>query len=60
MTDEEDRERASVHEDRMSKRQSEGMKGGIERVHDRLDKKNKRNDAVKEWLHRQTYSNTPE
>lgn len=28
MTDEEDRERASVHEDRMSKRQSEGMKGG--------------------------------
>lgn len=45
MTDEEDRERASLHEDRMSKRRSEGMEGGTEGVDDRLDKK--WNDAVK-------------
>lgn len=36
MTDKQDRERASMHEDRMSKRQSEGMEGG--RWRDRLDK----------------------
>lgn len=44
MTDEEDGEEGGVHEDRMSKRQREGIEG----VDARLDKKNKRNDAVKE------------
>lgn len=48
MTDEEDRERASSHEGRMSKRQSEGMEGGALGVDDRLDEKNKRNDRVQE------------
>lgn len=48
MTDEQDRERAGLHEDRMSKRQSEGMEGGTQGVDDRLDKKNKGNDAVKD------------
>lgn len=33
-------QRASLHEDRMSKRQSEGMEGG--RWRDRLDKKKKK------------------
>lgn len=39
MTNEEDREGASVHEAGMSKRQSEGTEAGVEGVHDRVDKK---------------------
>lgn len=41
----EDDERVSLHEDRM--RHSEGMEEGTEGADDRLDKKNKRNHAVK-------------
>lgn len=48
MTDEWGREGASLREDRMSKRRSEGMEGGTEGADDRPDKKNKRNHAVKD------------
>ena len=48
MTDEQDGEREGLHEDRMSKRRSEGMEGGTEGAGDRPDKKNKRNHALKD------------
>lgn len=48
MIDEEGRKRASLHEGRMSKRQSEGIEGGTQGVDDGFDEKNKRNDAVKD------------
>lgn len=39
MTDEQDRERPSLNEDKMSKRWREGMEGGKVGVDDRLGKK---------------------